>query len=655
MLSHVGRIAEAVSIINQACALEPTNRDVLLLRAEIMQIDKELQDEAALRLCLPHEENQRRGNEAVSPTSRLTTPTAVADEIILSVDALAELLARREQRSCPLDGDCDFLLAATRAMADLAAALGAQTLYKAYVRTSGCVGHCLEHLLSLLRCVGVAGADEIQQSTVFSNGVVVTALTGCLQFVSCVIDEQRSSKQLLLQSKCLPPLKRLAVCCHTSCPELACAALSLMYVCCRDEVSPKLRVSVLGDAALIAAVSRMLSDVSLGGALSWSPSPSATRREDWTHALGIAQECLRILKECAFSEPGKKVLTGPLGATVCSVGAAMAVLVHSREFDSSEVWRKECVPLVDLLVATALGLSQHEDLRPFFAARPPSTTSSLVPLCTSLTGTLVCLSERLSDQRSNCLAILMNASLEQSGEVRKTVVVEGGLRVLLQTLSLGDEERELADSVVLVRAAGLLSRLAVVDEVQLELFKPSNYRLLCRRLAVRAALRTGTAECKGRSEEDPPKWQLDERAHYVRTLASLVSPPAACRAAGLEEAVIESLLAIFPRPRDDCGVFTPEKVTLVPARPESALLLGNAARCLMSYADDQAGGAAALYTRSALIGVEKLVCAMASCTDMRVRKNIAILLAKGCRLPEVREKVTRLRGLQMMVELQDKF
>lgn len=56
-----------------------------------------------------------------------------------------------------------------------------------------------------------------------------------------------------------------------------------------------------------------------------------------------------------------------------------------------------------------------------------------------------------------------------------------------------------------------------------------------------------------------------------------------------------------------------------------------------------------------LMGIEKLICSMASCTDMRVRKNIAILLAKGCRDAEVRERVTALRGMQMIVELQHKF
>ena len=71
----------------------------------------------------------------------------------------------------------------------------------------------------------------------------------------------------------------------------------------------------------------------------------------------------------------------------------------------------------------------------------------------------------------------------------------------------------------------------------------------------------------------------------------------------------------------------------------------------MPYADHPTS-ATVLYTDKKLLAVEKLICAMASCSDMRVRKNIAILLAKGCKIPTVREKITHFRGMQMMIELQ---
>jgi hypothetical protein len=46
---------------------------------------------------------------------------------------------------------------------------------------------------------------------------------------------------------------------------------------------------------------------------------------------------------------------------------------------------------------------------------------------------------------------------------------------------------------------------------------------------------------------------------------------------------------------------------------------------------------------------------MATCSDIRVRKNIAILLAKGCKVEGMRERLTYFRGMEMIVELQSKF
>ena len=70
----------------------------------------------------------------------------------------------------------------------------------------------------------------------------------------------------------------------------------------------------------------------------------------------------------------------------------------------------------------------------------------------------------------------------------------------------------------------------------------------------------------------------------------------------------------------------------------------------MPYADD-ADNALIMFKRRELVGIEKLVNAMASCTDMRVRKNLAILLAKGSRIDGVRDLITHFRGMQMINEL----
>eukprot|EP01037_Dinobryon_pediforme_P023141 gene23141-24504_t len=275
----------------------------------------------------------------------------------------------------------------------------------------------------------------------------------------------------------------------------------------------------------------------------------------------------------------------------------------------------------------------------------------------------------------------MNASLDSGGSGNGSLVVKeevaraGGVDMLLAAVRLSPEQRAKVASAgggsLLSRKAGLLSRLSSLTSVQELLLDATAYRSICRRLAPSNDNLT--------SMEPEDKWVIDEKSHYVRILASLGATAINAVAnkkngkgnvqtsvvsltdvekIALEESLVASLLALFPRPREDCGVITPQTVTLMPLVTGEPLLIGNAARCLMTLADlpscaEQLYGTNKRY--QSLIGVEKLICAMATCVDMRVRKNIAILLAKGCKIPQVREKITTFRGMQMMVELQDKL
>jgi hypothetical protein len=334
----------------------------------------------------------------------------------------------------------------------------------------------------------------------------------------------------------------------------------------------------------------------------------------------------------------------------------------------------------DTLVEALLGMSQQDCLRDAFAlplpfdaseaesslstmisgASPSTYSSSLVmPVrvillqLQALTQFSLLAKQKLDEASrvcySNCLATLMNACLAprattngaETPSVPQAVVDAGGLEVCISDLSLSDADRMAADSTILCRKAGLLTRIISVESAVKKVMEPNHYRMICRRIALP---RHGTVQ----------KWQVDEHAYFVRILASLTGPTVKCRKIAAEERLIQSLLEVFPTPRMDCGEVTPQTVTLVPANPAPTLLLGNAARCLMAYADDPEV-VTGLYENDQLLGVQKLICAMASCGDIRVRRNIAILLAKGCKVPGLREKISKFRGLQMMVELQDKL
>ena len=226
-------------------------------------------------------------------------------------------------------------------------------------------------------------------------------------------------------------------------------------------------------------------------------------------------------------------------------------------------------------------------------------------------------------------------------------------------------------------AAGLLSRIVTTPRTQRFLIVETQYRMVCRRIAAgspspavattgagataknsstiySSAGKAATTAATATAVPAMEKWQTDERGHYVRILASITLSTEQLISIGMQEKVVPALLSLLAQPRTDAGTVTPQSVILMPFTAVSALITGNIARCLMPYAE-QPAGIAALYGDKKLMGIEKLICSMASCTDMRVRKNIAILLAKGCRDAEVRERVTALRGMQMIVELQHKF
>ena len=143
--------------------------------------------------------------------------------------------------------------------------------------------------------------------------------------------------------------------------------------------------------------------------------------------------------------------------------------------------------------------------------------------------------------------------------------------------------------------------------------------------------------------------------NLVRVLSSKPGELSAeCRKIAAEEKLVLAVLLLFPCPPSQGSEITPQSVIIPPAKPAPALLLGNAARCLMPYAElDEY--AMVLYGKSQALGIERLVNAMATCSDIRVRKNIAILLAKGCKVPGAKERLTHFRGLEMIVELQSKF
>ncbi len=364
--------------------------------------------------------------------------------------------------------------------------------------------------------------------------------------------------------------------------------------------------------------------------------------------------------QALFSDAGESSRDGGQGASVQdSFSKLMTAMREGKGGSAAAAMAEEtCLVVLEAL----LGCSQVEPFRDHFCLDVPTPDflaaagagagagAGDVPSSTTMSCVKVILQsvQAVPGFTSTGLAVLMNASLDSTGGVRREIVAAGGTESALAGLTAvaAGEQGDDGTTTLRSRQLGLLSRIAPVSAVQEQLYTPNYYRQVMR--AIKICSGVGKGE-KGGGEGRAGMPEL--LGHLVRLMASLSQPPKALYAIAKEEGVVEAILHIFPQPRTELGKITPESVILAPKDPGSPLLLGNAARCLMPLAEDLEGCASVLYQERALAGIEKLVCAMATCADIRVRRNISIILAKGCRLPDVRKLVTDFRGMQMMVEL----
>ncbi len=104
----------------------------------------------------------------------------------------------------------------------------------------------------------------------------------------------------------------------------------------------------------------------------------------------------------------------------------------------------------------------------------------------------------------------------------------------------------------------------------------------------------------------------------------------------------------------DLNEFTAVSIILPVQNKASSILLGNALKILLLYTTNNNLNDIIFNTKEFSI-VEKLICTISNYNDIRVRKNVAILIARGCKIPEVRVKVEKFRGLEILRQLQDQI
>eukprot|EP01036_Dinobryon_divergens_P025280 gene25280-33810_t len=683
-------MAEATEAISQALLIDPHNIELIALQKEIKVIDKEINEELAVA------DLSLRTATDTQPLSLHDRLNQLRDQICTTNDTIAAILRATVWPDMDIEKQLLGLSKEIRGLLSIDDSNQIDSL-RTMMRTSEALKALVQYFQALLK-LQLWEMKNGKNSQIPTASSITTYSSEVVNLLAKCTDQQRGSKVVLVENRVISSLKTILQ--HTDRSysfadkadlSLLFASVKLLLVLGGDDLCVKTRAAVLGEKTLMCTVGSTLGNISylLANAKQKSLEP-----EQQATLLSLIQECVSILKALAFSDFAKSVddATGNagkrkaesanLGSLICALGSAL--MICGEQTKNWKTANDRMRSITESCIESLLGFSQYEQFRDFFAIPLPAFNEdekdSTKNTASSISMVLKAMSSSAFKENltfaSNCLACLMNASLDavatgngSSIAVKEEVIRSGGVDMLLAAVQLGDVERSKIIAAgggnLLSRKAGLLSRLAPLESVQKLLLKAKAYRAICRRL-VPPSTSNATAV-----DEDDSKAAADEKSHYIRTLASIgtatiiaLSKNGTCidiaevTKIALEENLISSLLAVFPRPKDDCGVITPQTVTLMPTMPASPLLIGNAARCLMTFADisscsEQLYGSNKKY--QSLIGVEKLICAMATCVDMRVRKNIAILLAKGCKVPGIREKITELRGMQMMVELQDRL
>jgi hypothetical protein len=545
---------------------------------------------------------------------------------------LAELLLRREEgvmeeaisggtsagSGLAVRGERDVLSNHDMFLAAVLEVLEGDGDTRVYFRTSG----ALAQLLALLR----SGLTAIKEAKEDNRKADFEALGKHMKLLAVALSSERSSKLQLLTSdvQFIEDLKFLCSLGDVPGEVLEGALLVLFYGL--DATCSKMRNSILKDKTFLLTLGSALCTINT--VLSKKSKKHQPTPVELTFITSSQLLCCQLIKDVVFADEAKENTSAIAASVVSILGSTLAA-----EKNIPEKSKKEILAFV---FEALLGCSQIEVLRVAFA-------DDLVDSSLSTIDILLDLCQEHNWMVSNGLAVLMNLTIKDLPglDIRRIVCDAGATDLCLSILSQsGKYGSDDVTNYSFVRAAGLMARLSVLSDVQETLKSATVYQVMCQRLIKNVLLE---------ANDDEP-WIVDERNQLIRVVASVRDISAQGKEIGYSLNLPQVLISLLPTPRLELNQVTPTSVILPPLEPLNGMLLGNVALSLLPYADD-ASRLADIYMGKSL-GVERLVCTMATCQDIRVRKNIAILLAKGCRDPEIKKKIEHFRGLQMIVELQ---
>lgn len=488
---------------------------------------------------------------------------------------------------------------------------------RVYFRTSG----ALALLLALMR-QGLSGIKEAKED---NRKADFKSVGKHMKLLAVAISTERSSKlQLLADKTFVEDVKHICTLGDVPGELLEGCLLVLFYGL--DATCSKMRAEILKDKTFLLTLGAALCTVNM--ILSKKTKKHKPSDDEMVCIASSQLLCCQLIKDVVFADEAKDNIPSIATSVVPILGSTLAAEENIPESSKREV--------LAFVFESLLGCSQVEVLRVAFTHEVLDSTESTIDV-------LLGLCHEHNWMISNGLAILMNLTVKDlPGVDMRRMVYDAGATDLC--LCLLNEEGQFGSADItrysFVRAAGLMSRLSAVPDVQETLQSTTVYQTLCQRLIKNTALEINADE----------PWIADERNQLIRVVASVRELSPQAKEVGFAINLPQVLVSLLPMPRLELNQVTPTSVILPPLVPMDATMQGNLALSLLPYADDKERMAGVFMGKS--LGVQRLVCAMATCQDMRVRKNIAILLAKGCRDPVIKKQIELFRGLQMIVELQ---
>lgn len=230
--------------------------------------------------------------------------------------------------------------------------------------------------------------------------------------------------------------------------------------------------------------------------------------------------------------------------------------------------------------------------------------------------------------KANVMIVLSNAASDSTGAVKASMIeCEWHKRIIMDVCNMTQSNVE-GNPHLYLRTMGLLSKMINIQKV-------TDYLLTKEEVILRII-----KSLIGESD-------IDQLGSLLQIVAALSVTKHRKVMDMLRELQLFSALArALPVPtKNHEGKVDELSITKIPDNLPTSHVIGNISLCMISCLDD-ANVHQEINEYCDI--VDKVICSFVSYPDVKVRKNLAIVLAKLSRYPKLRDRISQLRGMEML-------